>query len=159
MLPPGEELDALVLGVLRNRKVVGRALCIPVGPKGVPLYWEVVAPESGPMHPGAELRNVYVARCECGRDTYEERVAAEARGERIAGHRLDCLKAVPRFSIDQVAALQIWRRLDSVEISKNKEEGETPVSVTIYDSPGAFAQGTDFAHALSQALVALNGRS
>lgn len=152
--PPGEELDAQVLKAVRNRRVVGRALCIPVGPKGVPLYWEVVASESGPMHQGAEVRNVFVGRCECSRDSYEEQLAAEARGERVASHRLGCLKAVPRYSIDHVAAHQIWMRFDAIEISKVKKDGKEEVSVTIYDDPGAFAQGESFAHALALAVVA-----
>lgn len=147
----------MVLQRLRRKQVIGRAMCVPIGPKGVALHWQIVSPEDSATRSGVESRNVFILRCECGRYNADELSLARVHGQVCLGHLYECLQPVPRYSTDESAALEIWRRYESIEVVKRPEGSKYRVSVTVYDEPGVFVEGESLAHALSLAVVAMAG--
>jgi hypothetical protein len=149
-LPPGQDLDELVLNAVRKRRSVGEAICVPYGPEGHPLGWAVASSSSGPMQHGGEVLRVFVKRCECPRKTFRE--GLRSGGERVAGHGIGCLDPVPKYSLEEMAALPLLRRFDKFDLQKDVIKGKERWTLTVYE-PGVYVDGESLPHVISLAVV------
>lgn len=147
----GPELDRLVLETLTRKRVVGQALCVPVGNiPDEPDYWSIVGGPDGPAQKRAKLRDVFVHVCVCNEPAYGKGPLGDMRAH---GHLLECLHAVPLFSAHDALALRAIRSaFNEWEVSFKGRK----ISVTIYDTK-AYAEGDSIALAVCRAV--LEGRS
>lgn len=146
----GPELDRLVFEKLFKRKVLGKGMCVPIGPVAdatvYPLLWEVVGGPGDPVKKKSVLRDVYVHVCVCKEPAYGKSVADAFK---LYGHPLMCLRAIPSFSSVDAVALDMLEHCFKEWGVERKEEG---FGVTIY-KPGAYAEGPTFAVAVCRAAV------
>lgn len=144
-------LDRQVLEKLTGRRVVGQALCVPIGlVQDDPDHWEIVGVPDGPVQKRAELRDVYVHICVCKEPAYQ---GGPLSGLKAHGHLLHCLSAVPLFSIVDTTALKVLHHCFK-EWDMAHRGGK--FEVTIYDTK-AFADADTLP--LAVCLAALRGRA
>lgn len=126
----GPDMDRLVLQRLLPKKVIGQALCVPVGPVSDPdlIRWEVVAGPEGPAQKKAQLRDVYVHVCVCKDPAYGRGPLGDRRAH---GHLLDCLATVPPFSVSMGMAMEALSDVAGEwEVSKRAGKYEVTVYTT-----------------------------